>query len=176
MSPLDRPVIFTHFSTLAAGIAGERKLVRFRDLAGVIEQTTAAEKRLLPLLSFARYGEERTAKGSLRHDRNVLSITAISGDHDAGTMTLAEARELLADAGIAAVLHTTPSHAPGAPHWHVFCPLDGEQPPDQHERLTARLNGVLHGALSRESFVLSQSYYYGHVLGAACLAVVADGR
>ena len=63
MSPLDLPVIFTHFPTLAAGIGKERKLARFRDLAGVIEQTTAPEKRLLPLLSFARYGEERTTQG-----------------------------------------------------------------------------------------------------------------
>ena len=143
MSPLDRPIIFTHFPTLAAGIAKERRLARFRDLAGVIEQTQAAEKRLLPLLSFARYGEERTAKGSLRHDANVLSITAISGDHDSGTMTLEEAVDRLRHAGVAGMVHTTASHTPAKPRWHVFCPLGGVLPPDQHERLTARLNGVL---------------------------------
>jgi hypothetical protein len=35
-------------------------------------------------------------------------------------------KKLLTDAGIAAVLHTTASHTPSAPRWHVFCPLSDE--------------------------------------------------
>jgi len=40
---------------------------RFRDLARVVEQTQATEKNRPPLLSFARYGNLRSDKHSLRH-------------------------------------------------------------------------------------------------------------
>jgi hypothetical protein len=179
---LDMPCTFTHFKNLAAQAKPERELERFRDLVDRIEQTQAKDKASLPLLSFARYGNERTPKGSYRHDANVVSVTAISGDHDAGTMTLEEARSRLAAFDIAAVLHTTPSHTASAPRWRVFCPLilcligrGGKRGCDQYRHFVAQLNGILGGALAAESFALSQSYYYGHVEGVEYHVAVVDG-
>jgi hypothetical protein len=179
---LDMPITFTHFKDVFAKTKSERELKHFRDLVDVIEQTQAPTKATLPLLSFERYGNERTPKGSYRHDANVVSVTAISGDHDAGTMPLEEARSRLAAFGIAGVLHTTASHTASAPHWRVFCPLilcligrGGKRGCDQYKHFVAQLNGILGGALAAESFALSQSYYYGHVEGVEYHVAVVDG-
>ena len=43
-------------------------------------------------------------------------------------------------------------------------PFSGELPPGERTRLVNRLNGVLGGVLSRESWTLSQAFYYGRVI------------
>jgi putative DNA primase/helicase len=119
-----------------------------------------------PLVKFAIFGRQRTARGSLRHDANVLSVTGVEGDHDAGTMTLEEAAEQLSLAGVEALLYTSPSHRPDGPRWRVLALLSQQHPPSERRRFAARLNGVLRGALSAESFNLSQAFYIGRVNGA----------
>jgi hypothetical protein len=93
---------------------------------------SAATKEALPLLKLGRFGDRRSARNSLRHDGNMMVITGIEGDHDAGTMTLDQAAERLTAAGITAILYTTPSHSPVRPRWRVLCPTSepwiGERP------------------------------------------------
>ena len=44
----------------------------------------------LPWLKLAPFGDMRRAKGSLRHDANVLAITGVEADYDGGNMPFAE--------------------------------------------------------------------------------------
>ena len=45
----------------------------------------------------------------------------------------------------------------------MLCPLSQEYPPDRRDAFLARLNGLFGGIFSRESWTLSQSYYFGSV-------------
>ena len=90
----------------------------------------------------------------------------MEGDHDRGTLKPDEAADRLQQAGIAALIHTSPSHTPERPRWRVLAPLSRSMPPAEREQLVARLNGVLGRALQPESCTLSQGFYYGGVDGA----------
>lgn len=162
IDPLDQPIPVTFFKNFAASEKTEKTL-SLRTLADRIRTTTAPTKAALPWLKLARFGEARTLNKSLRHDDNVLGIVGLEGDHDTSEMTIDAAIEALTKQGVAAMVYASPSHSPAAPRWRVLCPLSREMPPDQHARLIGRLNGLLGGDLSRESFTLSQGYYFGSV-------------
>lgn len=163
-SPLDREITLTRFNDAGARRAF-RHLVPLRGLAPKIVERRAERKDRLPWLKLATFGDVPSRKGSLRHNGNVTAIDGIEGDHDAGTVTPAEAAQRLQQAGIAALIYTSPSHTPERPRWRVLAPLSRSMSPEHRERLCARLQGVLGGALAPESFALSQSYYYGGVEG-----------
>lgn len=163
-SPLDREITVTRFNDAGARRAF-RHLVPLRGLAPKIVERRAERKDRLPWLKLATFGDVPSRKGSLRHNGNVTAIDGIEGDHDAGTLTPAEAAQRLQQAGIAALIYTSPSHTPERPRWRVLAPLSRSMAPEHRERLCARLQGVLGGALAPESFALSQSYYYGGVAG-----------
>jgi len=118
-----------------------------------------------PLLKLATFGDVRSPRGSLRHDANVQAVWGLEGDHDAGTMEPADAAERLRTRGITSVVYTSASHSPDAPRWRVLVPLSQEHRPAARRELTERLNGLLDGALSSESFNLSQAFYCGRVQG-----------
>lgn len=175
-SGLDIPIAITKFPTQAAASKREYHLP-LRAILPALRDTRAHAKAALPWLKLATFGDARTERGSLRHDRNLLAIHGVEGDYDGEQITLDRARQILQQAGIAAVLYTSPSHTPHAPRWRVLCPTSGPLVPTERTRLMARLNGLFVGALSNESWTLSQSYYYGAVGDAAHHAVVAiDGR
>jgi hypothetical protein len=136
---------------------------------------TFPSKQACPLLKLATFGSTRTDKGSLRHDANVLSVTGVEGDHDAGSMTLEEAALLLELAGVQAVLYTSASHTKELPRWRVLAFFSRERTPHERNKFAARLNGILRGALAPESFSLSQSFYFGRVEGAEYEAARIDG-
>jgi putative DNA primase/helicase len=161
-SALDRSFAITFFESQGAGRKHEERF-SLRSLANRIHTVTASEKSRLPWLKLARFGEERTEKGSLRHDANVLAISGIEADYDGEQISLAEAVERLTKADLLALAYTSPSHTEAAPRWRVLCPLSEELPPDRRIHLLGRLNGVFDGALSGESWTLSQSYYFGSV-------------
>ena len=74
-----------------------------------------------------------------------------------------EAQQMLSSAGILAILYPTPSNTAEKPRWRVIAPTSTPMPTTEHRRLTERLNTILNGALAKESFTLSQSYYFGDV-------------
>ncbi len=160
--PLDQPVAVTFFTTATANQKAE-EAISFRELATRIRTTSAATKPALPWLKLARFGDNRTEKGSYRHDANVLAISGIEADYDGGKMSVDRAVEALTQHGVAAMVYASPSHTAAAPRWRVLCPLSTELPPDQRQRHVGRLNGLLGGILAGESFTLSQSYYFGSV-------------
>lgn len=135
-----------------------------------------AAKALCPLIKLATFGNIYSAKGSLRHDGNVLSISGIEGDHDAETMTPEDAYWRLQNAGVQALIYTSASNAPGKPRWRAVVPTSQAYAPSVHRELVGRLNGLLDGALSSESFTLSQSYYFGRVTGAPYVAYATQGQ
>jgi hypothetical protein len=132
-------------------------------LAELIRTTTADTKALLPWLKCARFGDARTDRNSLRHNGNVIAITGLEGDADNGQLSFDGAVQKLTEARIEALVYTSPSHTQDAPRWRVLCPLSQEYPPDHRDVFMARLNGLFGGIFAPESWVISQSYYYGSV-------------
>jgi predicted P-loop ATPase len=151
------------------------------ELAELIKNTRAPKKSDLPLLKFARFGPLRTPTtpagggGSLRHDANVTMTSGVEGDYDGETMPFAEAVTRLEGAGIAFLAHTSPSYTPATPRWRVFCPFATEQPPAMRAAMVNRLNGVLGGVLHRESWTLSQAFYFGQVNGVDFELTIGSG-
>lgn len=152
----------TFFTDYAAATKREA-LVDLADLVRRIETTTGPAKAGLPWLKMARFGDVKTDKGSLRHDANMLAISGVELDYDSEIISVDEALERLGAAGILAVVYTSPSHSEDAPRWRVLAPLSAEYPPSERDRFLARLNGLLGGVASNESWTRSQSYYYGSV-------------
>jgi hypothetical protein len=162
ISPLDRAISVTFFQTFAASDKREERYT-LRGLATRIGTVTAASKGQLPWLKLARFGDVRTDKNSLRHDSNVIAISGIEVDYDLGVMTVDEACDRLENAGVAAMVYTSPSHTEDAQRWRILCPVSAEMPGARRQHLVGRLNGLFNGVLAGESFTLSQSYYYGSV-------------
>jgi hypothetical protein len=175
-SALDYPLHVTFFKDASAHSKQDAE-VSLRALIPRFQSTSAASKALLPWIKLATFGNQRTDRGSLRHDRNILSVHGIEADYDGETITVERARQIIASAGLAAVVYTSPSHTDAAPRWRILCPLAIPIGAEQRARMVARLNGLFVGALARESFTASQAYYYGFIQGATDHCVVAiDGR
>lgn len=80
----------------------------------------ADSKAELPLIKLARFGDDRTRKGSLRHNANMLAIEGVEGDYDGGKLSVERAAAKLRKAGLSAVIYTSPSHTPDKPRWRVL--------------------------------------------------------
>lgn len=136
------------------------------ELARQLGNHKAATKDELPYVKLARFGKQRTKYKALRHNANLEAVTGIEGDYDAGTLDPSTGAEMLAAAGIAALIYTTASHGqPGKGHrWRVLAPCATEHLPEARAALVARLNGALGGVLADESFTAVQSFTFGHAL------------
>jgi hypothetical protein len=173
---LDRPLTITFFRDASAAEKHERAM-SLRDLLPYLRDTRAESKAGLPWLKLAAFGDDRTSRGSYRHDANMRAIHGVEADYDGERLTLDRARHILGNANVAAVLYTSPSHSADAPRWRVLCPTSEPLPPTERARLLARVNGLFLGALAAESFTLSQSYYFGAIHGAQAHEVASiEGR
>lgn len=161
-SPVNHRIAVTMFPDFGASTKSE-ELLSLATLAPRIKTTAGAVKDQLPWLKLAKFGTLKTDKNCLRHDKNVIAISGVEGDYDAGVTTVDEAVAMLQRANVAGMIYTSPSHNEDAPRWRVLCPLSKDYAPEHRAILMARLNGVFHGGLSGESFTLSQSYYFGSV-------------
>ena len=137
--------------------------------------TIASEKLKLPLLSFGLYGSLRTKKKALRHAENLRAVTGVEGDYDQQQMPMEDAAERMALAGIRCAFYTTSTHAPDKPKWRIIAPLSREYPPADRARFLARINGILGGPLTSESFTPSQSFYFGRVEGVEYEVIEVEG-
>jgi hypothetical protein len=132
-------------------------------LLATIRITTAPAKTKLPLIKLATFGNNKTEKGSLRHDANMLNISGLEADYDAERISFDDACAKIMDAGLSALLYTSPSHTEDAPRWRVICPFSQEYPASRRDEFMGRLSGLFNGNFSLESWTLSQSYYIGSV-------------
>jgi hypothetical protein len=139
------------------------KLIDLAGLCASVSTTSARAKGKLPLLKLATFGDLRSDKDSLRHNANVLAISGIEADYDGERVSFEGACTILAEAGVAALAYTSPSHTEDAPRWRVLCPFSKEYPPARRDAFMGRLNGLFHGVFSVESWTLSQSFYLGSV-------------
>jgi hypothetical protein len=117
------------------------------------------------------------ARGSLRHDGNVLGCSGIELDYDGSgnpPMPFAEAVRRLNDADIAFIAHTTASHTAASPHWRILAWFSQELPSAERGRMINRGNGVIGGVAHRESWTLSQVYHIGRVDGVDFEIVLGD--
>ena len=166
-------VQWTEFGSVAAGEAWHRS----GTWAALIERIRSAgsypTKAACPWLKLATFGNARSSKGSLRHDGNVLQISGIEGDYDGEVMQPEEALRRLEAAHVRCAIYTSPSHTALKPRWRVLAPCSGPLPAGARAALLARINGVLGGVLSGESFTLSQAYYFGQVAGVDYRVLVA---
>ncbi len=158
------PIALTFFHSVT-GTTAEQVTMSMAQLVERLCDTEAESKHDLPLISGCRFGDLKTGKGSLRHDGNVLGISTIVADYDAGKMSIEDASDHIAAAGIGALIYATARHTPDSPRWRVVCPLADMQPRDRHKGLVDRLNAVLNGALAQESWTVSQPYFFGFVSG-----------
>lgn len=142
----------------------------------------ASTKSDLPLIKLAVFGDAKTDHGALRHNGNVQAVTGVEIDYDGaldchGEKVSADAAAArLREAGIRAVVYTTPSNTPDAPRWRALVPFSRPLDPSEHWDMVAITNGILGGIAAPESFVLSQAYYVGKLKGdAGYRAVAVDG-
>jgi hypothetical protein len=171
----DLPLAVTMFPDVKAQrIEADR--LSLRQLQQRLTATTAPDKAALPLVKLGSFGDARTDKGSLRHDANLLRVSGVEGDYDAGAVLPQDAAERLRQAGIAALIYTTPSHTPESPRWRVLAPLARQVAPAEREALCARLNGALGGILAAESFTPSQSYYFGGTAARTVESFLVEGQ
>jgi putative DNA primase/helicase len=175
-SPLDRRLNITVFPDPYAKTS--RKVRKsLRDIVGSLKTRSAPSKEALPWLKLAEFGEKRTPKGSLRHNANVIAIDGVEVDYDKEEISVDRAAELFEQAGVAALIYTSPSHRADKPRWRALLPTSGALKPEARYELCGRANSILKGAISGESFTLAQSYYYGKVGSNPDHRVVAvDGR
>src|ERR1035437_4164477 len=87
------------------------------DLRDLILKETASTKDKLPWLKLATFGDKRTAKGSLRHDDNVNSISGIELDYDGEAMAFDDAVVIIKRTRLQALVYTSPSHTVTKPRW-----------------------------------------------------------
>jgi hypothetical protein len=139
--------------------------------------TTASTKDRLPLWKLATFGNGRTTHGSLRHDRNLIACTGIEADYDGEVVGFDEAVETAEKLGLRALVYTSPSHTPDRPRWRIMCPASRGVAPDKRAALMGRLNGAYGSIFSRESWTLSQAFYFGSVAqNPAHRVEVVEGR
>jgi hypothetical protein len=167
-------VTVTFFTDHAATSKREERLSLIA-LAELIHTTSAPTKDQLPWLKLARFGNRRSKGASLRNNDNVIAFTGLEADYDQKKMSLAEAKDISARAEITVIIYPSPSYTPDEPKWRALCPFSQEYPPAERDRFMARLNGLFGGIFSRESWVLSQSYYYGRVANADHHATLFEG-
>lgn len=133
-------------------------------------------KQACPLIKLASVGNDRTVKGSLRHDANITSVSGVECDYDAGILQPADAAAILEYSGIRALIYTSASHTKEHPRWRVLAPFSHHLAPSIRRDTAARINAALGGCLAGESFTLSQSFYIGRVAGATYECYVCDGE
>ena len=145
-------------------------------LADRIAKQAAASKMELPWLKLAIFGDKRSEKNCLRTNANVVHVTGIEVEHDAGEITFDTAIAVMREARIRSLLYTSPSYRPATKErWRILLPLSQNHPPETREKLVAHINGLFGGKIAPESFVLSQAYLFGHVDNPDHRVEVVDG-
>jgi hypothetical protein len=170
---------FTGFNDRLALVKYDCTATNIDNLAGLIARTTARNKNDLPWIKLARFSGIPNPKAanpdfaSLRYDAAVVEIHGVEGDYDGGKLPMAIAAARLAE--IECLIYNTPSSMLEAPRWRVLAPTSKPWPPATRAGFLARINGRLGGVLAGESFVLSQSYYFGGLVDRPAEVIVNRG-
>ena len=115
-------MIYTLFADKFASVA---QLVDepFAALCERIEAApVAANKGECGLVKLATFGEQRSARDSLRTNDNMLAggLSGVEGDYDGEEIGPEVAAALLRNEGVTAFVYTSPSHKRERPRWRVL--------------------------------------------------------
>lgn len=147
----------------------------------IVSAEEKPSKDACPFIKLATFGEERSPRNCLRTNANVTALSGIEGDYDKGWMPVETAAAILEDAGIKAAIYTSASHTPAKPRWRVVVPFSKpftgtmREMEAYREGMLRYVDEKLGNILSLESFVLSQSYYIGHVEKTVYSTALVDG-
>jgi Virulence-associated protein E/Primase C terminal 2 (PriCT-2) len=153
---------------------GEHTLPEWQQL---IQTATADEKKKLFWLKGLKFGDKLSTNNSYRTNENAEALTAVVVEHDKGTIAFDQALAIVEKANLRGIGYTSPSYQKVTKErWRFIFPLSKDNPPERHEILVAYVNGIFGGKLAPESFVLSQSYYFGSVNNPEHRVEVIDGQ
>ena len=170
-------ITYTVFTAITAREKTEYSDAPWTDLVRMLaDPPTYLTKRDCPLLSLCEYGDATGDGGGLRHASNVRRVYGIEVDYDDEEVSVDEGEKRLHAAGLAALIYTSASYTDGAPRWRAILPLSEPAAPIDRAKFVARANRALGGIASRESFTLSQSFYFGKVRGAKYIVRETRGR
>jgi hypothetical protein len=170
-------ITYTVFTAISARDKTEYSDAPWTDLVRMLaDPPTYLTKRDCPLLSLCEYGDATGEGGGLRHASNVRRVYGIEVDYDDEEVSVDEGEKRLHAAGLAALIYTSASYTDGAPRWRAILPLSEPAAPIDRAKFVARANRALGGIASRESFTLSQSFYFGKVRGAKYIVRETRGR
>lgn len=142
----------------------------FEDLVLSLEAIpTVQRKEDCCYIKLAAFGDTKTNKKCLRHDANVVAVSGIEVDYDAGVMPPDAAAAIFEAANIEALIYTSASHTIEKPRWRGLFPLSKditgstEEMREERKQMVRRIDFLLGEVLAPESYVLSQSFYFGVV-------------
>ena len=157
--PIVSPLVFTHFPRIDRP-RGVSQTCTWDDVVDTLRGAQEFDSKVaMPLFRLARFRDDHATKS------NLLEIYGILVDYDAGHYTMSDAAQACADYGVEALFYSTPSSTAAAPRWRGVFPLSRVYPASAHADLVDLANGILFGALARESWVTAQRFYYGCVQG-----------
>lgn len=131
------------------------------DVRSLVLKARAPTKKKLPWLKLAHFGNKVTAKGSLRHDDNVLSVSGLELDYDAKLIDIEAACSKLRELRLRAILYTSPSNTKKEFKWRIVVPFSNQLLPQARKVHAKRFAGAFGNIFDPASFSLSQSFYYG---------------
>jgi Protein of unknown function (DUF3987) len=176
VSALDIEMRITSFSDVTGSRRGTTWMSLGQFAAAAIAQAHAPNKASLPLMKLAAFGERRSTKGSLRHDRNVLEVGGCELDYDGEELSLDQAEAILRTAKMPGIIYSSPSHTPAKPRFRIVVPFSIPRPPEWRAKMVSRVAGLFPVQLAPESWTLSQAYYYGSIHGQPPVIIIeVDG-
>jgi hypothetical protein len=169
--------IISHTAGVESPVGREERM-SLHAIAELAKGTKAPTKDALPMVIAGAFGKSRE-----RTNQNMLSATAIMGDHDAGTMTVEQAAAKLADANVHGAIissprHMVPTNKGAGPRWRLIIPLAKPISILEHLELAERVNGIFgKGVLGIEGKSVSRPYYIGSIAdGKPVECKVVEGR
>jgi hypothetical protein len=159
----------TFFPNQYASTKTEEQLT-LDELAERMRGTMAPSKAELPFAKFGRFGEQKSDRNCLRTNQNMRESWGLEADYDGPSekntnrrVTLDEAVAVLREYRVKALVYNTSSYTDENPRWRIMAPFSHGYSPAQRAAFMDHLNGVFRGIFAGESWVESQSYYYGAV-------------
>jgi Virulence-associated protein E-like domain len=141
------------------------------EMREMILRAKASTKSKLGWLKLAQFGkvqstkEDGTPGNCLRHDANATGFSGIELDYDGEVIGFEEAVGRLQALNVRFLIYTSPSHTVAKPRWRILLPVSRlDLSAEMRGKLCARINGAMGCIFARETFVLSQSYFYGRAL------------
>lgn len=159
-APARDKFIVSYFRDYAASTKIEQAK-SLNELAEQIRRARSPVKTDLPWLKLARFGNSKTAEGSLRNNTNVIGCTGLEADYDGEQIGFDYGVQIAEKIPLRCIIYTSPSHTPDKPRWRVLAPYTEEINKDARSYMLDRLNGAFGGIFAPESWTISQSYYYG---------------